>query len=141
MPEEEAPLPDPVSGEPVIDYRTGEPFQMTSVPGWLPKPFDNPDIVKSVLENWMKTSDWDELDPERQTAALLVYKAVLDIESKPRSASRTADQMAEQAGAVKRRIRPASPRSCPRCPSLPLPATSRNPLPPSARVKNFLSHL
>jgi hypothetical protein len=104
MPDEEAPLPDPVTGEPVIDYRTGEPFQMTSVPGWLPKPFENADIIKAVLENWFLTSDWDELDPERQSAGLLVYKAVLDIQSESRAASSgTPDQHGRTGRGRKRR--------------------------------------
>jgi hypothetical protein len=129
MPDEEAPLPDPVTGEPVIDYRTGEPFQMTSVPGWLPKPFENADIIKAVLENWFLTSDWDELDPERQSAGLLVYKAVLDIQSK--AAQRRAElqtNMAEQAGAAN-----AAQAGQPKVmPSMPQPSSPGNQPEPAA---------
>lgn len=101
MPGEEAPLVDPVSGEPVIDYSTGKPFQMTHVPGWMPRNFDNADLHKQILENWMKTSDYEELDDEAKQAAMLYYKALLDLQS--RAAQRRAElqtTMAEQAGAA-----------------------------------------
>lgn len=101
VPGEEAPLPDPVTGEPVINYQTGKPFQLTSVPGWMPRPFDNADLHKQILESWMKTSDYEDLDEESKQAAMLYYKALLDLES--RAAQRRAElqtQMAEQAGAA-----------------------------------------
>jgi hypothetical protein len=101
VPGEEAPLVDPVTGEPVIDYSTGKPFQMTSVPGWMPRPFDNADLHKQILESWMKTSDYEELDDEAKQAAMLYYKALLDLQSA--AAQRRAElqtTMAEEAGAA-----------------------------------------
>lgn len=97
---EEAPLLDPVTEEPVMNFKTGQPFQMESVPGWMPRSFDNADIHKNIFETWMKTADYDELDPEQKQAAMLYYQALLDIESKmAQRRNELQTQMAEQAGA------------------------------------------
>jgi hypothetical protein len=117
VPGEEAPLLDPVTEEPVINYKTGEPFQMTSVPGWMPRPFDNADLHKQILESWMKTSDYEELDEEAKQAAMLYYKALLDLETK--AAQRRAElqtQMAEQAGAANA-AKAGEPKTMPDMPS------------------------
>jgi len=82
LPDEEAPLLDPVTEEPVINYQTGKPFQLESVPGWMPRKFDNADLHKQILESWMKTSDYEELDEESKKAAGLYYGALLGIQSK-----------------------------------------------------------
>lgn len=132
VPGEEAPLLDPVSGEPVIDYSTGKPFQMTSVPGWMPRPFDNADIHKQILESWMKTSDYEELDEESKQAAMLYYKALLDLES--HAAQRRAElqtQMAEQAGAANA-AKAGEPKVMPSMPSPSSPGTEAAPEPAAA---------
>ena len=123
VPGEEAPLVDPVSGEPVMDYRTGKPFQMTSVPGWMPRPFDNADLHKQILESWMKTSDYEELDEESKQAAMLYYKALLDLESKAaQRRSELQTQMAEQAGAANA-AKAGEPKTMPSMPQPSSPGT------------------
>lgn len=129
VPGEEAPLVDPVTGEPVIDYSTGKPFQMTSVPGWMPRPFDNADLHKQILESWMKTSDYEELDDQAKQAAMLYYKALLDLQSK--AAQRRAElqtTMAEQAGATNA-AKAGEPKVMP---SMPQPSTPGSASEPAA---------
>lgn len=82
VPGEEIPLLDPQTGEVVMNYATGKPFEMKQAPGWMPRPFDNPDIWKLKLETHMTTSDFDEMPEEQKQAELLVYKGVLDLQAK-----------------------------------------------------------
>src|SRR6202012_3224809 len=123
VPGEEAPLVDPVSGEPVINYQTGQPFQLESVPGWMPRPFDNADLHKQILESWMKTSDYEELDEEAKQAAMLYYKALLDLETKAaQRRNELQTQMAEQAGAANA-AKAGEPKTMPDMPSPSSPGT------------------
>jgi hypothetical protein len=99
LPGEEAPQLDPATGEPMIDPATGEPVMLTEVPGWLPRPFDSIPILKSAVEQWMKSDDWERAEPDVKQASLHFYQVLLDIEAK--KAQRSAElqnQLAEQQG-------------------------------------------
>lgn len=77
-----------------VDLR-GNPM----VPGWLPRPFDSLPILKSAIENWMKTDDWDRSDNRVKEASLFYYQKLLDLETA--QAQREAEQqdaLAEEQG-------------------------------------------
>jgi hypothetical protein len=72
-PGEQPPLaPD---GTPIKAGPNGEPL----VPGYMPRPFDNVDIHIEVFETWMKTAEWDRLDPAMQHAAIAYYQALIGL--------------------------------------------------------------
>jgi hypothetical protein len=65
----------------------------------MPRPFDNVSVQKEFFENWMKTTDWDRLEPAMQHSALLYYQALLSLEQKQAmEAAIQQQQMAEQLG-------------------------------------------
>jgi hypothetical protein len=88
---------DPVTGLPPMDEETGEPI--TTVPGWMPRPFDNIAVHKLVIEDWLKSQDYDMLPPDLQEAANTYYQQLLSLEQQ--NAIREAQmqqQMAEGLG-------------------------------------------
>jgi hypothetical protein len=98
FPGEEAPAIDPETGMVETD-ELGRPQMLTELPGWMPRPFDNVPVQKTVLETWMKTDDWANLDEASQRATMDVYDALLKLEAQ--KAQRDAEmqsQMAETAG-------------------------------------------
>jgi hypothetical protein len=139
FPGEEAPEIDPETGEPMMratgqmepimapsgapNPETGEeeqivtgerpqmePVMATQLPGWMPRPFDNIAVHKSVVTNWMKTDDWNSLEPAAQEATMAYYSALLDMESK--QAQRDAqlqNQQAEELGLSNAAKSPAKP--------------------------------
>ena len=78
----------------------GKPVMLTELPGWMPRPFDNVDIYRSVLEGWMKTQDFENLGEEEDKAAMLVYAGISDLEMK--AAQRKAQLQTEQAESLGR---------------------------------------
>lgn len=117
LPGEAAPELDPQTMEPVIGP-DGEPVMLETVPGWLPRPFDNIPVEKAEFEAWMKTDEWDGLDDEAKQASMFYYQALEDIET--RNAQRTAElqsQMAEQLG-MENAGKPQGPKPMPSQPSL-----------------------
>lgn len=144
MPGEEAgPELDPETGEPIwleeprepsyetqIDPYTGEesevmvdagspgrPKMLEELPGWMPRSFDNVDIYKATLENWMKTPDYEDLDEEQDRAAMLVYAGIKDLEMK--EAERKAQLQSQVAESMGREnaARPAPAKPLPSQPS------------------------
>jgi hypothetical protein len=68
-------------------------------PGWMPRRFDNIDVQKSTFEDWMKTEDFEMLDPPMQEAAGTYYDALLQLEvQKNAEAAAAQAQMAESLG-------------------------------------------
>ena len=92
------------SGQPMLDPMSGEPIVLvpgvpaTTMPGWMPRPFDNPSVHLSVLSDWMKTPSFTELDEEGMRAANAYYAALQDIEI--RKAQRDAELQNQQASAL-----------------------------------------
>lgn len=85
-------------------------------PGWMPRPFDNIDVHKSVFEDWMKTSDWDNLPDPMKESANLYYLALNDLEA----AKAARDQMlASQAASDQGMLNAAKPQGPPVQGSLP----------------------
>lgn len=71
----------------------------STVPGWMPRPFDNVAIHKSIFEDWMCTRDYESAPPEVQHAADLYYQGLLSIEAEQQArAIEAQNAQAEQAG-------------------------------------------
>lgn len=82
FPGEEGIAFDPETGQPEIDPATGEAQMITQLPGWMPRPFDDVPVQKSVLQVWLKSDDWANLDEAGQRASIMVYQGLLTIEAK-----------------------------------------------------------
>lgn len=83
-----------MEGEPQPQY-----VQATTVPAWLPRPFDKIRVHKTQFETWMKSADWDRLDPPSMEAANQYYDALLRLEAKQQADQQQAqDQAAQQMG-------------------------------------------
>jgi len=67
--------PNPETGE-------VEQVEREFIPGWMPRPFDDTKVQKDVLSDWMKSPDYDELDPPSQEALNAYFDAILQLEAK-----------------------------------------------------------
>lgn len=71
---------DPMAGP--IDPVSGAPRgAMTEVPKWMPRPFHNIRILKSVFESFMKSEAYDNLEEPMQEATDQIYDALLQLEA------------------------------------------------------------
>lgn len=105
------PLRPALPGEEPLEELGGRPM----VPGWLPRPFDSLPVLKTALENWMKTDDWDRGERKMKDASLFVYQKLLDLEAQ--QAQRDAEEqeaLAEEQGMANATREPEKPM-----PSLP----------------------
>jgi hypothetical protein len=114
--------------EPELDPMTGEEIAApgvqpvmvpaTEVPDWMPRPFDRISVHKQQFEDWMQTSDWDELPVEGKEAANLYYQALLDIEAKnAQRAAMMQESMAQGLG-MANAAKPQAPSPLPSQPKL-----------------------
>jgi hypothetical protein len=78
----------PFPGENAVD-ETGMPLM--SVPGWMPRPIDNIPVQKARFADWMKTSDYDSLDPEMQQVANTIYAGYLQVEAEQAAQAQAAE--------------------------------------------------
>jgi hypothetical protein len=92
------PRTETVPGPP--DPMTGQPSTQTmQVPGWMPRDIDKPQIWKQMMADWMKTSDFDRLDPGLQEVANLIYQGILKKEADQQAAAAAQQtQMAQSLG-------------------------------------------
>lgn len=94
----------PIQGPagPVVDPATGMPQtqrQQVEVPIWMPRSFQNIAVIKAVFESWMKTLEYENLEPGMQEATNQIYEGLLTLEAE--KAARDAQiqvQMAEGLG-------------------------------------------
>lgn len=116
------PVIDPLTGEeiPALD-EFGQPQMVlaTEVPEWMPRPFDNIRVHKQQMEDWMQTSDWDDLDAGGKEAGNLYYQALLDLEAQ--QAKREAMMQQEQAAGLgmANAAKPQAPSPLPSLPAGP----------------------
>lgn len=105
-------------GQPLTD-QTGNPIPVTEVPGWMPRPFDDPEVQKTVFEDWMQTGDFDNLGDEDKQAAMAYYSALLSLEAQnAQRAQELQTQQAEQMG-MQNAAKDQIPKPSPSLPALP----------------------
>jgi hypothetical protein len=87
-------------GQPMLD-EMGQPIitkpgiRATTIPGWIPRPFDNEVVHIDVFSTWMKTPDFDALEDAQVAAANAYYSYLLDLQAK--KAQREAEMQAMEA--------------------------------------------
>lgn len=80
-----------------INPMTGTPGM--EVPGWMPREFDNISVHMQVMEDWMKTTDYENSPQETQHIADLYYAGLKQIKrDKEQEAAQQQMQMAEGLG-------------------------------------------
>lgn len=73
--------------------------QPEMVPGWMPRYSDNLQVFRVTFEDWMKTEEFERLDPQMQVAAAQIYAGVLELEAQKMQEKANAQaQMAEGMG-------------------------------------------
>lgn len=87
---------------PEVLFQTPPRFENgEEVEGWMPREFDNVDVQMSVFEDWMKTVEFDQLEPGMQEAAQTYYQALKQIKATKQAEQAQAQQMmAESQGAA-----------------------------------------
>lgn len=81
---------DPMTGAPLMDPMTGQPAE---VPGYMPlQDVDNLTVWRRRVGDWMKTPDYEQLDPGMQEVAKQILAAINMLEMRAQQ-----QQMAAQA--------------------------------------------
>ncbi len=87
------------AGQPV-DPATMDPANPQTQPDWMPKPYDNVPIQKAEFENFLKTAEFEGLDPGMKEAANLIYQGFEQIEAQQQAQQAQAQaDLAAQMGA------------------------------------------
>lgn len=80
----EQPVVDPATGQPAIDPMSGQPAMQlvtVEVPGWMPREVDSIPVHKQVFSDWMKSADWNRLEPGMREAARQYWRALQQLEA------------------------------------------------------------
>jgi hypothetical protein len=105
--------PDPITGQ-RIDPLTGMPSM--EVPGWMPLPWDNLEMWKTIFENFFSTEYMETAEEAVQEAGNLIYQQVLVLqEQEAMMQQMRAQQTAAQLGLGNA----ASPQGPPSMPDMP----------------------
>jgi hypothetical protein len=79
-----------------VDPATGNPIM---VPAWMPTASDNADVWEKIFSDWMKTEEFEDLDPAHQEIANLIYSAIIRQRlAKAQQEAMMQMQMAQQLG-------------------------------------------
>lgn len=89
------PVTDPATGQAVLGPDGQPQMQDEPIPGWMPDEFDNETVWLSVLSDWMKTTQFQMLPPDRAEVARLMYKGIKQLEQQ--KAQRAMEIQTEQA--------------------------------------------
>lgn len=123
------PLRPALPSEEVLEEIGGRPM----VPGWLPRPFDSLPVLKSAIEEWMKTDDWDRSPRQVKDASLFYYQKLIDLEAAAQQrGAEVQNQVAEEQGMVNAGKEP-EPKPSPSLPGgSPQPGGGNGEEPPTA---------
>lgn len=89
-----------------------------TVPGWLPLPWDNIRVWRSVMEDWFQTEEAELLPIETQTFANAIYSAVLAIQAQQEMQAAMAQQTMAQDLGMANAAQPQGPSPSPDMPAL-----------------------
>jgi hypothetical protein len=102
----------PFFGEdPGIDEETMQPREF--IPGWMPRPFDNIAVQKDVLSDWMKGTEYDDLEPPAQEALNAVYDSFLQLEAKQQAQAAEAQELQAESLGMGNAAKPQTPPPTP----------------------------
>jgi len=101
--------------EPKENPATGEAEQVPreKIPGWMPREFDNVTVQKDVFADWMKSTEYDDLDEPSQEAANTYYAALLEIEVKREAKAAERQQESAEALGMNNAAKPQGPPPLP----------------------------
>lgn len=101
--------------EPKENPETGEVEEALReyIPGWMPRQFDNVKVQKDVFADWMKSTEYDDLDEPSQEAANMYYSALLEIEAKQAAEAAAAQEENAQALGMSNAGKPQGPPPMP----------------------------
>lgn len=85
---------NPAPSRTEIDPQTGV---QTEVPDFMPRLFDNIPVQRSVMEDWMKTEEFESQPTDIQATANEIYLAMLKIENDKQAQEQLAMEAAAQA--------------------------------------------
>lgn len=91
----------------------GIPLQNEFVPGWMPRPFDKVQVQRDVFEDWMKSTEYDDLDQPSQEAANTYYDALLQIEADQQAKAAQAQAQTAEALGMNNAAKPKPPPPLP----------------------------
>lgn len=107
---------------------TGPDGMPREVPAWMPRPFQNIPVIKAVFESWMKSVEYEQLEPGMREAADKLYAGLEQIEAdKAAKAAAQQVQMAEGLG-MANAAKPQGEKPMPDAPS-PTPGGDNLPTP------------
>lgn len=94
---------------------TGEPEQVPReyVPGWMPRPFDDVKVQKDVFADWMKGTEYDDLDPPSQEAANAYFDSLLNLEAEQNAKAAEAQAMTAESLGMSNAAKPQTPPPLP----------------------------
>lgn len=79
-----------------VDPMTGQPIETA---GWMPREFDNMEVWRSVLGDWLKTTDFSSLPEPQQEVGLQMWRGMAQLEQMQQMQAAMAQQaQAEQLG-------------------------------------------
>lgn len=140
--------PEALYGTPDKPLASRTEFQMdpmtqqqveVQVPDFMPRQFDNIPVQKSVWEDWMKTEEFESLDPDIQRVAMDIYQGMLKIEAdKAAQQQQSMAAAAAQAGTAAAAQGPGTP-AMPDAPSA-TPGGSELPTPNQPPDQNRPTH-
>ena len=68
-------------GQPIIGPDGQPQTTQEMAPVWMPRFSDNLPIMRTNFEDWMKTEEFERLDPPMQEATALIYAGILQLEA------------------------------------------------------------
>ncbi|MBS1892744.1 MAG: hypothetical protein JST59_15720 [Actinobacteria bacterium] len=94
---------------------TGEVERVSreTVPGWMPRPFDNTAVQKDVISDWMKGTEYDDLPAPSQEALNTYYDALLQLEAKKQAQEQQAQTEQAEAQGMANAARPQGAKPLP----------------------------
>ncbi len=97
--------------DPGIDEETQLPREF--IPGWMPRSFDNIAVQKAVIADWMKGTEYDDLEPPAQEAMNAVYDSFLQLEAKQQAQAAAAQMEQAESLGTANAARPQTPPPTP----------------------------
>jgi len=79
----------------------------------MPRPFDNIVVQKDVISDWMKGTEYDDLEPPAQEAINAVYDSYLQLEAQKQAQAAEAQEVQAQSLGMNNAARPQTPPPLP----------------------------
>lgn len=88
-----------------------------SIPGWMPREFDNLDVQMWVYENWLKSNDFDRLPEEMHGVAMLIYEGMKQLQAQAQAEQAAAQSAQAEALGESNAAKPQEAKPMPSTPN------------------------